>query len=123
MEAIKAMHVPIYFECYDMHNDMKRVPKEFMNSMRKNKVGFWVDRRKSVVLLGHGFLVWSLVSFAMGFSVWSRGLEWSKSKREMENERIQGVERDIWVRFVSLEFLFLFFFTLSFFVFNFFSLN
>ena len=70
-----------------------------------------------------GFLVWSLVSFAMGLWVWSRGLEWSKSKREMENERIQGVERDIWVRFVSLEFLFLFFFTLSFFVFNFFSLN
>ena len=100
------MHVPIYFECYDMHNDMKRVPKEFMNSMRKNKVGFWVDRRKSVVLLRHGFLVWSLVSFAMGLSVWSRGLEWSKSKREMESERIQGVERDIWVRFVSLDFFF-----------------
>ena len=69
-----------------------------------------------------GFLVWSLVSFAMGLSVWSRGLEWSKSKREMESERIQGVERDIWVRFVSLEFFFIFF-IISFFVFNFFSLN
>ena len=56
-----------------------------------------------------GFLVWSLVSFAMGLSVWSRGLEWSKSKREMESERIQGVERDIWVRFVSLVFSFFFF--------------
>ena len=65
------------------------------------------------------------MSFAMGLSVWSRGLEWSKSKREMESERIQGVERDIWVRFVSLEFFFIFFifFIISFFVFNFFSLN
>ena len=87
--AMEAMHVPIYFECYDVHDDMKRVPKEFMNSIRKNKVGFWVDRRKSVVLFGHGFLVWSLVSFAMGLLVWSKGLEWSKSKREMESERIQ----------------------------------
>ena len=100
----------IYFKCYDVHDDMKRVPKEFMNSIRKNKVVFRVDRRKSVVLLGHGFLVWSLVSFAMGLSVWSRGLERSKSKREMESERIQGAKRDIWVRFVSLVFFFFKFF-------------
>ena len=100
----------IYFECNDVHDNMKRVPKEFMNSIRKNKVGFWIDRRKSVVLFGHGFLVWSLVSFAMGLSVWSKGLEWSKSKRETESERIQGAERDIWVRFVSLVSFFNFFY-------------
>ena len=52
----------------------------------------------------------------------AKGLEWIKSKREIETERIQGVERDIWVRFVSLEFFFIFF-IISFFVFNFFSLN
>ena len=40
MEALDAMHVPIYVERYDMHDDMKRVPKEFMNSIRKNTVGF-----------------------------------------------------------------------------------
>ena len=38
---MEAMHVPIYFECYDVHDDMKRVPKEFMNLIRKDKVGFW----------------------------------------------------------------------------------
>ena len=39
-----------------------------------------------------------------------KGLEWIRSKRETEIERIQGAERDIWVRFVSLVFsIFLFF--------------
>ena len=88
--VMEAMHVPIYFECYNVHDDMKKVPKEFMNSIRKNKVVFRVDRRKSVVLLGHGFLVWSLVSFAMGLSFVAKGLEWIRSKREIETERIQG---------------------------------
>ena len=61
--------MPIYFECYGMHDDMKKVPKEFMNSIRKNKMGFSVDRRKSIVLLAMGVWVWSLVSFAMGLSI------------------------------------------------------
>ena len=63
--------MPIYFECYDVHEDMKRVPKEFMNSTRKNKVGFWVDRRKSVILFGHGFFGLELGVFCHG----SLGLE------------------------------------------------
>ena len=63
--------MPIYFECYDVHDDMKRVPKEFMNSIRKNKVGFWVDRRKSVVLFGRGCLGLELGVFCHG----SLGLE------------------------------------------------
>ena len=48
--------MPIYFKCYNMHDDMNRVPKEIMNSIRKNKVGSWVDRRESFVLFGHGCL-------------------------------------------------------------------
>ena len=40
MEAMEAMHVSIYFECYDVHDNMKKVRKEFMNSIMKNKMGF-----------------------------------------------------------------------------------
>ena len=66
MEAMEAMHVPIYFECYGMHDDMKKVPKEFMNSIRKNKMGFSVDRRKSFILFGHGCLGLELGVFCHG---------------------------------------------------------
>ena len=38
--AIKAMHLSIYFKCYDVHDDMKRVPKEFMNLIKTR----WVSR-------------------------------------------------------------------------------
>ena len=60
------MHVSIYFKCYDVHNDMKRVPKEFMNLIRKDKVGFWVDRRKNVIFFGHGCLGLELSVFCHG---------------------------------------------------------
>ena len=36
-----------------------------------------------------GVWVWSLVSFAMGLSFVAKGLEWIRSKRETETERIQ----------------------------------
>ena len=61
----------IYFECNDMHNNMKRVPKEFMNSIRKNRVGFWVDRKESFVSFGHRCLGLELGVFCHG----SLGLE------------------------------------------------
>ena len=63
--AMEAMHVSIYFECNDMHNNMKRVPKEFMNSIRKNKVGFWVDRKESFVSFGHR--AWCLLPWVSWF--------------------------------------------------------
>ena len=44
----------------------------------------------------------------------AKGLEWIRSKREIETERIQGAERDIWVRFVSLVFYLFIFFTIGF---------
>ncbi|XP_030923922.1 isocitrate dehydrogenase [NAD] regulatory subunit 3, mitochondrial isoform X2 [Quercus robur] len=37
-QVMEAMHAPIYFERYDVHGDMKRVPEEVMDSIRKNKV-------------------------------------------------------------------------------------
>ena len=92
--AMEAMHVPIYFECYDVHDDMKRVPKEFMNSTRKNKVGFWVDWRKSVILFGHGFFGLELGVFCHGsISLEQRvGVEQIEERNgEWENSR--GRER------------------------------
>ena len=87
--------MPIYFECYDVHDDMKRVPKEFMNSTRKNKVGFWVDRRKSVILFGHGFFGLELGFFCHG----SLGLEqrvWSEAnQREKRRVREFKGQREI----------------------------
>ena len=65
-----------------------------------------------------GFRAWCLFPWVSRFEV--KGLEWIRSKREIEVKRIQGVERDIWVRFVSLVFsfffflFFLFFFTIGF---------
>ena len=38
--AMEAMPVPIYFEHYDVDNNVKRVPKEVMDSIRRNKVDF-----------------------------------------------------------------------------------
>ncbi|KAF8029150.1 hypothetical protein BT93_E1738 [Corymbia citriodora subsp. variegata] len=37
-EIMSAMHAPVYFEKYDVHGDMKRVPEEVIESIRKNKV-------------------------------------------------------------------------------------
>ena len=54
-----------------------------------------------------GFGAWCLLPWVSRSKV--KGLEWIRSKRETEIERIQGVERDIWVRFVSLVFSFFFF--------------
>ena len=72
--------MPIYFECYDVHDDMKRVPKEFMNLIMKDKVGFWVDRRKNVILFCHRCLGLELSVFCHG----SLGLEqkvWSEANQ------------------------------------------
>ncbi|KAB2636385.1 isocitrate dehydrogenase [NAD] regulatory subunit 1 [Pyrus ussuriensis x Pyrus communis] len=37
-QVMEAMHAPVYFERYDVHGDMKRVPPEVIESIRKNKV-------------------------------------------------------------------------------------
>nr|KYP66550.1 hypothetical protein KK1_012846 [Cajanus cajan] len=37
-QVMEAMHAPVYFEKYDVHGDMKAVPAEVLESIRKNKV-------------------------------------------------------------------------------------
>ncbi|KAI5647716.1 hypothetical protein M9H77_33721 [Catharanthus roseus] len=37
-QVMEAMHAPVYFEKYDVHGDMKSVPQEVFDSIRKNKV-------------------------------------------------------------------------------------
>ncbi|XP_065855718.1 isocitrate dehydrogenase [NAD] regulatory subunit 1, mitochondrial isoform X1 [Euphorbia lathyris] len=37
-QVMEAMHAPIYFDKYEVHGDMKRVPPEVMESIKKNKV-------------------------------------------------------------------------------------
>ncbi|XP_010548146.1 PREDICTED: isocitrate dehydrogenase [NAD] regulatory subunit 1, mitochondrial-like isoform X2 [Tarenaya hassleriana] len=37
-QVMEAMHAPVYFEKYDVHGDMKKVPQEVIDSIRKNKV-------------------------------------------------------------------------------------
>ncbi|XP_023513299.1 isocitrate dehydrogenase [NAD] regulatory subunit 1, mitochondrial-like isoform X2 [Cucurbita pepo subsp. pepo] len=37
-QVMEAMHAPVYFERYEVHGDMKEVPREVMESILKNKV-------------------------------------------------------------------------------------
>lgn len=37
-QVMEAMHAPVYFERYEVHGDMKAVPQEVIESIRKNKV-------------------------------------------------------------------------------------
>ncbi|CAN1226070.1 Isocitrate dehydrogenase [NAD] regulatory subunit 1, mitochondrial [Linum perenne] len=37
-QVMEAMHAPVYFERYDVHGDMKKVPQEVLDSIKKNKV-------------------------------------------------------------------------------------
>ncbi|XP_057805899.1 isocitrate dehydrogenase [NAD] regulatory subunit 1, mitochondrial isoform X2 [Salvia miltiorrhiza] len=37
-QVMEAMHAPVYFEKYDIHGDMKTVPPELIESIKKNKV-------------------------------------------------------------------------------------
>ncbi|EOA16866.1 hypothetical protein CARUB_v10005091mg [Capsella rubella] len=37
-QVMEAMHAPIFFEKYDVHGEMSRMPPEVMESIRKNKV-------------------------------------------------------------------------------------
>ncbi|KAJ6774784.1 putative proteinD-DEPENDENT ISOCITRATE DEHYDROGENASE C1 [Salix purpurea] len=37
-QVMEAMHAPVYFEKYEVHGDMMRVPSEVMESIKKNKV-------------------------------------------------------------------------------------
>lgn len=37
-QVMEAMHAPVYFERYEVHGDMKSMPTEVMDSIRKNKV-------------------------------------------------------------------------------------
>ncbi|KAI9127632.1 hypothetical protein K1719_000625 [Acacia pycnantha] len=37
-QVMEAMHAPVYFERYEVYGDMKRVPQEVLDSIRKNKV-------------------------------------------------------------------------------------
>ncbi|XP_004509427.1 isocitrate dehydrogenase [NAD] regulatory subunit 1, mitochondrial-like isoform X2 [Cicer arietinum] len=37
-QVMEAMHAPVYFEKFDVHGDMKAVPSEVLDSIRKNKV-------------------------------------------------------------------------------------
>ncbi|XVF62275.1 hypothetical protein PTKIN_Ptkin08bG0204500 [Pterospermum kingtungense] len=36
--VMAAMHAPVYFERYEVHGDMKRIPQEVIDSIKKNKV-------------------------------------------------------------------------------------
>eukprot|EP01018_Ginkgo_biloba_P001257 Gb_09174 [translate_table: standard] len=38
VEVMKAMHAPVYFETYEMHSTMEKVPAEVIDSIRRNKV-------------------------------------------------------------------------------------
>lgn len=37
-QVMEAMHAPVHFERYDVHGDMKQVPREVMESILRNKV-------------------------------------------------------------------------------------
>lgn len=37
-QVMEAMHAPVYFERYEVHGDMKTVPEEVIESIKKNKV-------------------------------------------------------------------------------------
>ncbi|KAK9287024.1 hypothetical protein L1049_015432 [Liquidambar formosana] len=37
-QVMEAMHAPVYFERYEVHGDMRKVPEEVIESIRKNKV-------------------------------------------------------------------------------------
>ncbi|KAM7523992.1 hypothetical protein LguiA_013894 [Lonicera macranthoides] len=37
-QVMEAMHAPVYFERYDVHGDMSKVPNEVIESIKKNKV-------------------------------------------------------------------------------------
>jgi len=37
-QVMQAMHAPLYFEKYEVHGDMKKIPEEVLESIRKNKV-------------------------------------------------------------------------------------
>ncbi|XP_010265450.1 PREDICTED: isocitrate dehydrogenase [NAD] regulatory subunit 1, mitochondrial isoform X2 [Nelumbo nucifera] len=37
-QVMEAMHAPVYFERYEVHGDMTKVPQEVIDSIRKNKV-------------------------------------------------------------------------------------
>ncbi|KAL5713846.1 isocitrate dehydrogenase (NAD(+)) [Ranunculus cassubicifolius] len=37
-QVMEAMHAPVYFEKYDVHGDMIKVPQEVLDSIMKNKV-------------------------------------------------------------------------------------
>ncbi|KAL0543475.1 hypothetical protein IC582_018571 [Cucumis melo] len=37
-QVMDAMHAPVYFEKFDVHGDMKKVPQEVIDSIKKNKV-------------------------------------------------------------------------------------
>ncbi|XP_010531008.1 PREDICTED: isocitrate dehydrogenase [NAD] regulatory subunit 3, mitochondrial isoform X2 [Tarenaya hassleriana] len=37
-QVMEAMHAPVYFERYEVHGDMKRIPEEVIESVKKNKV-------------------------------------------------------------------------------------
>nr|KJB48269.1 hypothetical protein B456_008G061000 [Gossypium raimondii] len=37
-QVMEAMHAPLYFERYEVHGDMERVPEEVIQSIKKNKV-------------------------------------------------------------------------------------
>ncbi|KAK8320427.1 hypothetical protein V6Z11_A12G036700 [Gossypium hirsutum] len=37
-QVMEAMHAPVYFEKYQVHGDMKQIPQEVIDSIRKNKV-------------------------------------------------------------------------------------
>ena len=66
-----------------------------MDSIRKNKVGFWVDRRESFVLFGHGCLGLELGVFSHG-SLDLKQRVWSGSdQREKQGLREFKGQREI----------------------------
>lgn len=37
-QVMEAIHAPVYFEKFDVHGDMKKIPEKVLESIRKNKV-------------------------------------------------------------------------------------
>ncbi|KAF7129643.1 hypothetical protein RHSIM_Rhsim10G0199600 [Rhododendron simsii] len=48
-QVMEAMHAPVYFERYEIHGDMKKVPQEAIDSIKKNKLRKELDLYASLV--------------------------------------------------------------------------
>ena len=94
----------------DAHVDLLRVQRhaqqheespQGIHELNQEKQGGFLGRSKREFCFiwpqVFGFRAWCLLPWVSWFG--AKGLEWSRSKREIESERTQGAERDIQVRF------------------------